>query len=744
MPFPAVDSALARALTDQGYAEPTPVQAAVLEPGTAGRDLLVSAQTGSGKTVAYGLALAQTLLEDELIGPNAPRGDITPLALIIAPTRELALQVHRELTWLYQHLNLRLASCVGGMDVRAEKRILSGGVHIVVGTPGRLRDHLERGNFETSKLRVVVLDEADEMLDMGFREDLEFMLDMTPPERQTLLFSATIPREIAALAKRFQRDAKRVVTATDASAHTDIEYRAVRIAPNEMEHAVVNILRFYEARGAMIFCATREGVRHLYSSLLERGFAAVALSGELSQSERTHALQALRDGRARVCVATDVAARGIDLPDLGLVIHADLPQNRETLLHRSGRTGRAGRKGTCVLLVPHPRRRRAEQLLGAANLKATWISPPSAEEIRAQDQDRLVRDITAAAEVTPDEQAAAQAILAQRSAEEIAVAFIRLHRSNLPAPEELLSGGDSSSGSAGAEAPRTPKERSDFDNSPWFRMNIGRDNNADPKWLLPLICRRGHVTKRDIGAIRIFDKDTRFQISSAAAEKFFIAASKPDEKDEGIHFTRAEGAPPAEGTRAPRNAESRDEKPRYERRERSDGERKPYTPGAYKGGNNYNKGGDKPHAPHGAKPYVRRPRPDVTADAGPSRRFEPGDAPAAAQPAKSYTPREDKKPYAPRGDKKPYEDKKPYVKRSEDGYVTRPAPEAPREPRPQLKLDLAVPAAGAGKSRAGKPFQKSFADKSAGAPKGFAGKRFGEKKFGDKKFTGKKFGKKPD
>ncbi len=776
MPFPAVDSALARALTDQGYAEPTPVQAAVLEPGTAGRDLLVSAQTGSGKTVAYGLALAQTLLEDELIGPNAPRGDITPLALIIAPTRELALQVHRELTWLYQHLNLRLASCVGGMDVRAEKRILSGGVHIVVGTPGRLRDHLERGNFETSKLRVVVLDEADEMLDMGFREDLEFMLDMTPPERQTLMFSATIPREIAALAKRFQRDAKRVVTASDASAHADIEYRAVRIAPNEMEHAVVNILRFYEARGAMIFCATREGVRHLYSSLLERGFAAVALSGELSQSERTHALQALRDGRARVCVATDVAARGIDLPDLGLVIHADLPQNRDTLLHRSGRTGRAGRKGTCVMLVPHPRRRRAEQLLGAANLKATWISPPSAEEIRAQDQDRLVRDITASAEVTPDEQAAAQAILAQRSAEEIAVAFIRLHRANLPAPEELLSGGDSSPSSSAAEAPRTPKERSDFDNSPWFRMNIGRDNNADPKWLLPLICRRGHVTKRDIGVIRIFDKDTRFQISAGAAEKFFIAASKPDEKDEGIHFTRAEGAPPAEGARAPRSSESRssesrDDKPRYERRERDGGDKKPYTPGAYKGGNNYNKGGDKP--------YVRRPRPDVTADAGPSRRFEAGDAPAARperaaapQAEKVYAPREDKKPYTPSGDKKPYEgkkpyekkpygdkkdfgdkkpyaaraDKKPYVKRSEDGYVTRPAPapEAPREPRPQLKLDLAGPAAGAGKSRAGKPFQKSFADKSAGGPKGFAGKKFGEKKFGDKKFAGKKFGKKPD
>ncbi|HEY4133874.1 MAG TPA: DEAD/DEAH box helicase [Alphaproteobacteria bacterium] len=792
MPFPVVDSALARALTDQGYAEPTPVQAAVLEPDTAGRDLLVSAQTGSGKTVAYGLAMAQTLLEDELVGPNAPAGDIAPLALIIAPTRELALQVHRELTWLYKHLNVRVASCVGGMDVRAEKRVLSGGVHIVVGTPGRLRDHLERGNFETAKLRVVVLDEADEMLDLGFREDLEFMLDMTPPERQTLLFSATIPREIASLAKRFQRDAKRVVTATDSTAHTDIEYRAVRIAPNETEHAVVNILRYYEARGAMIFCATREGVRHLYANLLERGFAAVALSGELSQSERSHALQALRDGRARVCVCTDVAARGIDLPDLGLVIHADLPQNRETLLHRSGRTGRAGKKGTCVILVPHTRRRRAEQLLGAANLRATWISPPSAEEIRTQDQERLVREITAAEEVTPDEQAAAQAILAQRSAEDIAVAFIRLHRSNLPAPEELLSGGDASTGLAGAPgaSPRPERDRGDFADAPWFRMNVGRSSNADPRWLLPLICRRGHVTKREIGAIRILDKDTRFQIATHAAEKFLAAASRPDEKDEGIHFEATSDAPPpyvpgardAEGDSRPPRAYG--DKPRYERRERSDGDKKPYTPGAYKGGNNYGKGGDKPHAPQGAKPYVRRPRADVTVDAGPSRRFEPGDVPGEARPApvaapqaekpykpredkKPYTPREDKKPYEPRGEKKPYAargdkpygdkkpyakrgeggfapsgDKKPYVKRSADGYVARrePAAETPREPRAQLSLESKGEATGS-KSRAGKPFQKSYAAKAPSA--GYAGKKFGDKPFGEKKFGGKKFGKPP-
>jgi ATP-dependent RNA helicase DeaD len=403
-------------LGERGYAEPTPVQAAVLQPEAAGRDLLVSAQTGSGKTVAYGLALAPTLLgEAERFEASAE-----PLALIVAPTRELALQVHRELDWLYEHTGARVVSCVGGMDMRREQRALAQGAHIVVGTPGRLRDHLERGNLETGRLRAVVLDEADEMLALGFREDLEFLLDAAPADRRTLLFSATIPRDIASLAKRYQRDAFRITSATDSQPHADIEYRAIRIAPNDIEHAVVNVLRYHEARGALVFCSTREAVRELHGKLLERGFAAVALSGELSQSERTHALQALRDGRARVCVATDVAARGIDLPDLGLVVHAELPRGRDTLLHRSGRTGRAGRKGTSVLLVPYTRSRLAEHLLASANIEAAWVAPPSADQIRAQDQERLMRDAAWSEEPAEEDRAAAQTLMAERSPEEIA------------------------------------------------------------------------------------------------------------------------------------------------------------------------------------------------------------------------------------------------------------------------------------------------------------------------------------
>ena len=302
--FPSTHAALARALAARDYSVPTAVQLAVLADNAVDRDLLVSAQTGSGKTVAFGLAMASTLLGSEERFATAAE----PIALVIAPTRELALQVQRELSWLYAETGARVVTCVGGMDARAEARQLSFGAHIVVGTPGRLRDHLERGRLELGKLKAIVLDEADEMLDLGFRDDLEFILEATPETRRTLLFSATMPREIEVLARRYQRDAVRIETLRRNEQHADIDYRAIAVAPSDIENAVVNVLRFHEMRATIVFCATREAVKRLHSRLLERGFSAVALSGELTQNERTQALQALRDGRARVLVATDVAA----------------------------------------------------------------------------------------------------------------------------------------------------------------------------------------------------------------------------------------------------------------------------------------------------------------------------------------------------------------------------------------------------------------------------------------------------
>jgi ATP-dependent RNA helicase DeaD len=544
MPFPPLPATLAGALDARGYAEPTPVQAAVLESATAGRDLLVSAQTGSGKTVAFGLALAPEILgEAARVGPTR-----IPLALAIAPTRELALQVRTELAWLYAEAGARVVACVGGTDMRAERRALDMGAHIVVGTPGRLRDHLERGSLDLSGLRGVVLDEADEMLDMGFRDELEAILDATPTERRTLLFSATIPREIAALAKRYQRaDALRIAATAEGGAHRDIEYRAITVAPRDAERALVNLLRWHDQR-ALVFCGTRAAVARLHGNLTERGFSAVALSGELTQAERNRALQSLRDGRAQVCVATDVAARGIDLPDLGLVVHAELPRDRETLLHRSGRTGRAGRKGTAVLLVPYTRRRLAERLLAGARITATWAAPPSAEEIRARDGERLLREAgeaAAALAVEPEALALGRTLLESQPPEAVAAALLRALGAALPAPEEL----EPEAEPRGAPRPRHEGDRGG--EGVWFRLSVGRNGNADPRWLLPFLCRRGHVTRQEVGRIQIMERETRVEIAPWAAARFADAASRPAEDDEDIRIApmMPGGPPPARGRR---------------------------------------------------------------------------------------------------------------------------------------------------------------------------------------------------
>jgi ATP-dependent RNA helicase DeaD len=547
MPFPPLPPPLAAALDARGYAEPTPVQATVLEEGKAGRDLLVSAQTGSGKTVAFGLAFAPELLgEAPRIGPAG-----APLALAIAPTRELALQVRTELAWLYAETGARVVACVGGTDIRAERRLLDAGAHIVVGTPGRLRDHLERGGLQLGALRAVVLDEADEMLDMGFRDELEAILDATPAERRTLMFSATIPREIAALATRYQRDALRIAASTEGGGHRDIEHLAMAVAPRDAERALVNLLRWHDQR-AIVFCATRAAVARLHGNLTERGFNAVALSGELTQAERNRALQSLRDGRAQVCVATDVAARGIDLPDLGLVVHAELPRDRETLTHRSGRTGRAGRKGISVLLVPYTRRRIAERLLAAARVQARWVPPPSAEEIRQRDGERAVKEALAAAETAatePEVLALGRAVLATEgaSAEAVAAALVRLLGAARPAPEEL----EPNEPEPRMRPPRREDAPGDGGAGVWFRLGVGRNRNADPRWLLPFICRSGHVTRQEVGRIEVMERETRVEIAPWAAARFADAVARNRDDDEDIPIEPL-GAPPAAARQAAR------------------------------------------------------------------------------------------------------------------------------------------------------------------------------------------------
>ena len=837
MPFPAVNAALERALVARAYDEPTAVQLAVLAPAAAGCDMLVSAQTGSGKTVAFGLALAHRLLgEAERFEAAAE-----PLALIIAPTRELAVQVQRELAWLYAEAGASIASCIGGMDPRAERIALGQGAHIVVGTPGRLRDHLERGRLDMSKLRCVVLDEADEMLDLGFRDDLQFILDATPAERQTLMFSATVPRDIENLARSYQRDAVRIETTLRHRQHDDIEYRAVRTVPYAIEPTIVNLLRFFDSTTTLVFCATREGVRRLHSGLVGRGFSAVALSGELSQAERTEALQAVRDGRAKVLVATDVAARGLDLADLSLVIHSDLPNDHETLLHRSGRTGRAGRKGISVLVVAPNKRRRAEELLGRGRITAAWSNVPTAKEIAAKDHERLMALPILDELATAEDLALGRELLEGRTPEQLAAALIRVHRAGLPTPENLKdpgrpaeldrnagagatdrpwrerpgrsepSGHDMPHPGRGNYGPRPPRaermamqsdrqgyvahptphvaerpvggrrepvaphaagggyqahapreQRNGYQadtaqrspDSPssrrasgqeardqarpaasggdhgggdrggmvWFGLNIGREKNADPRWLLPLICRVGEVSKNEVGSIKVGDSESTFQICEEHADRF-AEAVKISKHKEGriwrIDAAPATRAATVESAPSPRAAPAS----RLAGTVRRAGTPVAGVPAAAApdaGAPDAKRTGYAKRPAYAARPE-RRPfrdaRPDARPDAKPryersERAPDAGGTGYAKRPADAARP--ERRPFR---DAKP--DAKPRYERSERAPVAGPA-KKPFDASKRFKPDGRKPRPGAGphngKSSAGRPFKPSFKSKSKRQP----------------------------
>ena len=697
--FEGVVPTLGAALTARGYDTLTPVQEAVIAFELADRDLLVSAQTGSGKTVAFGIALGPTLLgEAERFSYAA-----TPVALVVAPTRELALQVKRELEWLYSGAGASVASCVGGMDMRMERRALERGAHIVVGTPGRLRDHIARNSLDMSDLRAAVLDEADEMLDMGFRDDLEFILGAAPEIRRTLMFSATVPRSIASLATRYQRHAVRVTTKAEREQHVDIEYRAMNVAPSDRENAIINVLRYFNPTNALVFCSTRAAVNRMMSRFTNRGFAVVALSGELSQNERSHALQALRDGRAQVCIATDVAARGLDLPNLELVIHADIPKNPESLLHRSGRTGRAGRKGVCALIVPHNERRRTERLLDRAKITADWGRPPSVEEIQQRDRLRLLENPQLVEPITDDEMAFVAEILERHNPEQIAAAFLRAHASGQSAPEELID--------PDVRAPKKNR-REDFTDGVWFSISVGRNDNAEPRWLLPMLCRVGQISGQDIGSIKIQSDETSFEVASGVADKFLESVGPDMKLEKNVSLTRLDG-PPAVAQRGDRRdgGESRGPRKPYEKKPY---EKKPYAKKLYekkpyaKPAKDRVKQSDAPRPQWAEEKPVGKPTDDrVKRDAAP-RAPAPGRSPAPA--LKSGPKSKQAKPYVKK--ERPAE-----ASQAEFGFdASAKGPERPRKPKRKPDAASVTSAPGRGAEKRKKYKGKSNAPKRPSGP----------------------------
>ncbi|HXU69206.1 MAG TPA: DEAD/DEAH box helicase [Polyangia bacterium] len=519
------------ALRARDYLTPTPVQARVLEAPD--QDLMVSSQTGSGKTVAFGLVIGRVLLGEAATLPPPAR----PRALVVAPTRELAAQVQRELAWLFAQTGARVVAFTGGTDLRGDARMLRGRVDIAVGTPGRLVDLIGRGSLDLGAVEVAVLDEADEMLDLGFREALETILTATPAERRTLLFSATLPAPIRALARKFQREALAIDPrgGTPSAAHADIRHVAYLCADGERLPALVNILRLADDQRVIVFCRTRDNVAELHAQLTARGFAATAISGDRAQEERTRALEALRRGHVRVLVATNVAARGLDLPEVGLVVHADLPENAESLTHRSGRTGRAGNKGVNAFLVERGARRRAQRLFSDARLSLSWTAPPDAPAVAAHDRARLraeVVEVLAGGKVDPAAQALAGELVADHDAVQVAAVLLERALAGRPAGERLTHVDL-------REAAVGPPRAAPSGAMVLFEINLGAKDKAEANWILPLVCRRGGITRREVGAIRVARDRTVFEIDTRVAAEFAANASERDPRAPHVKITPA-------------------------------------------------------------------------------------------------------------------------------------------------------------------------------------------------------------
>ncbi|MBX7191336.1 MAG: DEAD/DEAH box helicase [Sandaracinaceae bacterium] len=557
----ALPAPVARAFLERRYTSLTAVQRAVLDPALAERDLRISSQTGSGKTAALGLVLLPLVSEGapsrpselppaegqggraHMTGPReaGPRAK-GPRALVLAPTRELARQLEEELSWLYQHLGARVAVLSGGASYRDEHRALARGPAVIVGTPGRLLDHLGQGSFDPSAIEAVVLDEADQMLDLGFADELDQILSRLPDERRTHLVSATFPPEVLALADRVQREPVAVQGTRLGVANADIEHVVHLVDPHERVDALVNVLLAHGDARTLVFTRTRAGAQEIAELLHDTGFRVAHLSGELAQRERTRTLAAFKDGSIRALVATDVAARGIDVSDVGLVIHVEAPTSPEAYTHRSGRTGRAGKRGTSAILAAPRELNGVSRVMQRARIAFRLEPLPDAASLVRLAEDRAIEALGASTREPSDRaRSLADRIPADADFRRIVASLVDRSLDLLgPMPRDVRV-----IRPPPPRAQRSEPQRRPFDDAPPSRrpgkdeivpfvVTWGGRDGADPRRVLAMVCRRGDITRREIGGIHIFPGHTVVEVVREAADHFAQRAGQPDPRDRRV------------------------------------------------------------------------------------------------------------------------------------------------------------------------------------------------------------------
>ena len=522
--------ALLRTLADKGYSDPSPIQKAAFPELMLGRDLVGQAQTGTGKTAAFALPLLERL----------ESGQKTPQALVLAPTRELAMQVAESFkAYSAGHPHLKVLAVYGGTDFRSQISALRRGVDVVVGTPGRVMDHMRQGTLDTSGLRSLVLDEADEMLRMGFIDDVEWILDQLPEQRQVVLFSATMPPEIRRLSKRYLKDPAEVTIRTKDQEGKRIRQRAITVPmPHKLE-ALQRVLDACGGEGVIIFARTKAITLTVAETLDAGGHQVAVLNGDVPQNQRERTVERLRSGSVDILVATDVAARGLDVERIGLVINYDMPFDSEAYVHRIGRTGRAGRTGEAVLFVTPRERRFIRNLERATGQPIEAMEVPGNTAINQGRLDRLRKRLSDAAQSQrPDaDEAALLQELMQRVATELELSPEQLAMAALNlaiGPDALLRKGDDDwiqntrrndrdrdRHSGDRRERRERPARAPEENMQRYRVEVGHRDRVKPGNLVGAIAGETGLQGRMIGRIQIFDNHSLVDLPKGMPEDVF-------------------------------------------------------------------------------------------------------------------------------------------------------------------------------------------------------------------------------
>ena len=515
---------LLHALSGLGYEEPTPIQQAAIPPLLDGRDLVGQAATGTGKTAAFALPVLQRVLREG--------GRPEPLALVLVPTRELAVQVSEAMHRYGHEIGARVVPIYGGQPIGRQLRALDRGADVVVATPGRALDHITRGTLDLRGLAIVVLDEADEMLDMGFAEDIEAILGNTPKSRQTALFSATMPPRINGMVRRHLRDPVRVELGHQAPADGLLVQQSAYIVPRGHKPAALGRVLDLEApAAAVVFCRTRDEVDRLTETLNGRGYRAEALHGGMDQQQRDRVMSRLRGGSIDLLVATDVAARGLDIEQLTHVVNYDVPSGPELYVHRIGRVGRAGREGTAITLVEPREHRMLKAFERATGQRIAAEQLPTVADLRAR---RLELTRGALREsLLEDDLETFRAVVEPLAEEfdlfEVALAAVKLAHETSGTideeelPEAELRPADDRSGPRKASGRDQRRARPGTAGTTRLFVGVGRASGVRPQDLVGAITGESHLSGKDIGAIEIADRFSLVEVPESAADDVIAA-----------------------------------------------------------------------------------------------------------------------------------------------------------------------------------------------------------------------------